>query len=148
MKKQILFLAVATSLVCSCKKSDNKENPSGNQLSALETKVVGKWQLVSSIDSSTSPAKVTDVTQECEKDDVYTFSSDKSYTINDGANECTAPKVGGSWKVGTDSLFKAELMNCLCSAYPVLVYISDTKMVLRNRNTSLSNYTINTFRKL
>jgi hypothetical protein len=146
----VLFAAVT---FASCKKKEGGE-PSGKQLSALESKVVGKWQLVSSIDSNTAldPARVADVTPACEKDDAYIFSSDQAYTIDDGTNKCAIPMSGGSWKVDADSLFHVEIVHTLSSAYPKLIAIDAQRMIIQSRYyggpVSGSVYTTNTYRKL
>lgn len=155
MRYAKLFTAlVAVITLHACKKSDSKtDNPSGSSLSALETKVVGKWQLVSSVDSNTAfnPAVITDATRDCEKDDIYTFSSDKTYTVDDGINTCIYPMSGGIWKVDVDSLFQVDIVHTLSPAYPVLIAIDEQKMMLRSRYysgpTSGSVYTTNTYQK-
>lgn len=160
--KKILLSCMAATCLFSCSKKEHKDNTDpttpGKELSALEKKVLGKWQLVSSVDSNTAfnPAKVTDALQECEKDDVYTFSADKTYGRDAGATKCSyVVGEGGLWSIRTirvDSTdvysFEADIVSCLCYNYPLLTFIDDTKMVLRGRDNSGQVFTVNTFRKL
>lgn len=153
MKQIAIALGILTgSILASCKK-DKNESQSGNGLSTLESKVVGKWTLVSSIDSNTGkvPATVTDVTLDCERGDIYNFTTSRSYSIDDGDNKCDNPLSGGNWKVAADSLFQADIIRTLSQSYPKLIFIDGQTMILRVRDytgpTSGSIYTTNTFTK-
>lgn len=159
--KRILLVCMAVTCLFSCsKKESNKTSDppiDGKELSALEKKVVGKWQFVSSIDSNTvfNPARITDAMVECEKNDVYTFTTDKTFTIDEGATICGYPVGGGAWRISTTQIdnidvnsFEASIVSGGGYSYPVLTFIDDTRMVLRSRDNSGKVYTVNTYRKL
>jgi len=74
-----------------------------------ETKIASKtWKAVS------MKVNGTEMIQECDKDDVFTFTDDGKYTIDPGTNKCTTSDVTetGSWSLSDDGkTFKLNTFN-------------------------------------
>ncbi len=92
-----------------CKKSDDNGGSNSN-LSATAQKIVGTWGLESNklayTNANGSAGTVYNNLKDCEKDDIYTFNADKTYSVTDGSQSCNAAGGYGSgyiWRVPDDS---------------------------------------------
>jgi len=88
------MLLLTATTIFSCKKDDgggNTPGPAGN-LNSIEQKIVGSWRVESktTVHTNTNGTVTrTDQLDACEKDDTYTFKSDKTYTVNGGSMSCS-----------------------------------------------------------
>ena len=83
MKRLIRFLTIVivilfafTVIVTSCKKDETN-------MSKTEMLIAKSWKILSSKSNG-----VTDVIDECDKDDFLTFTANGNYTYNPGTNKC------------------------------------------------------------
>lgn len=159
MKYTKLLLALfASTLLFSCKKADSTDNnkPADN-LNSLEKKLVGRWQFIKSVDSTTNAdgttKSVVETTEDCERDDIYTFRSDKKYTIDFGNKSCSPYEevFETVWSIRTDSNFNFDRISIVGSSNPVVVNLDDAYFVIRIGTNpapySGRLYKINTYKK-
>ena len=141
----------------SCKKNDSSEE-SKTDLNDLESKLVGRWQFVKSIDSSTnvdgSTKSVSDAMEDCQSDDIYTFRSDKKYTINYGSKSCSAYEDASEivWSIRPDSNFAFDRIDILSAANPKVIHLDHEFFVIQAHSYPSpyngSVYVTNTYKKL
>jgi hypothetical protein len=94
----LLFIFVFMMSVLSCKKD---ESTPANVLSTQERNremIIGvSWKI------SSHKAYGASVMQDCEKDDIYTFNADGSYSLNVGSLICNGEtNASGSWIIYPD----------------------------------------------
>ncbi len=102
-----------------CKKDDdnsNGNNNNSNKTQAEQALETGKWQLTSSVLTTTYMGKDTTINylEDCEKDNLIQFMGNGSGTVDEGANVCS-----GQAQTGT---FTWTLLN------------SDTKLAIIDNN--------------
>ncbi|GAA4451237.1 lipocalin family protein [Rurimicrobium arvi] len=87
--KKILFAVAALALIGSCKKKDP---------SPTEYLTNGKWKLTS---ATFLGVDISSDLKDCQKDNLYTFNSNKSITAYEGATKCydtvADSKTDGNW---------------------------------------------------
>lgn len=158
MKYSKLIVALfVVAMLASCKKNDNDEE-SKTKLNDLESKLVGRWQFVKSIDSSTnvdgSTKSVSNGMEDCQSDDIYTFRPDKKYTINHGEKSCSAYDDVSDvvWSIRPDSNFEFDGIDILSPANPKVIRLDNEYFVIQAHSyPSLYNgavYVTNTYKKL
>jgi Lipocalin-like domain len=109
--KKILILALgAIAIFSSCKKK--KDTPATCEVSVAG--IAGNYKLTKI--ETVAAGIATDVTNSlldpCEKDDVYQFNSNKSFTYQDAGTACSPSSVGtGSWDVTGGKLVLAHSGN-------------------------------------
>ena len=109
MKKHILIFSFFLLIIFSCKKNTDP--------GPTRTSLVAKTWLLTSITFSPALAvsyygstiQLTDATlllKDCTKDDLYTFNSDKTFIVDEGATKCNSSdpqtKAKGTWSLSTD----------------------------------------------
>lgn len=121
--KNYTLLLVFVALLASCKK-DNSTTPSTNN-GALTT---GSWKFTAvtvTIDwpQPLGPQEVNglDLLPACDVDNIFTFHTDNTLTIDEGATKCdpTGPQIrpGGTWSLtNNNSKFSATYDNTTISA--------------------------------
>jgi hypothetical protein len=108
--KRVSLALLATCLLAACSKKNETEpnnNSSNDNLNAIEKMVIGKWKFESSSNGT------NDYLQDCDMDDVFTFTSEKyqghkKYVYDKGSNTCqgNGPNGDFSWEViASDSTF-------------------------------------------
>jgi len=115
----IVTLLMMSAFVVSCS-ADNDSNCPENFTGALQTneeKLVGEWVL--SAITADEPVDITDDDQdnpstdlfaqyeECQKDGVYTFNANRSYTFKQGQNGTDCQNKGtfdGTWQLSSNTL--------------------------------------------
>ena len=98
----LLFLFALTMSVTSCKKD---ESTSGETISDAEKEIqkltAKSWKISSHIENM-----VAVVIPDCEKDDIYAFSSDGTFSHNVGTLVCGAEtNSSGTWSLSLDLFF-------------------------------------------
>ncbi len=138
MKKTILASILITIAFCACKK-DN-----GSSATKTELLVAGKWQLTGA-NFSESGVTVFDlystVMTSCQTDNFYTFNSNNTVTVDEGATKCsdTAAQTTttGSWSLtSNDTKF-----NISGIAFAPTVTFNTTVVQLDNTTIKLSKDT-------
>jgi len=142
-------LLLAATTLFSCKKDDgggNTPGPSGN-LNSVEQKIVGSWKVESKTYVYTDPNGAvtrTDQLDACEKDDTYTFKSDKTYTVNGGSTPCSytmSYDMPFSWYVqAADSTF-AFTHGPGLQTYPRVEQVDGTTLIISANISSASKTT-------
>ncbi len=94
-KYLILFILASVLAISSCKKDEAT-------LSKRELLTARSWQLLSIKENG-----VTDVLDECDKDNILTFISDGTYTFDPNVIKCDLVNVieSGTWSLSSDEKF-------------------------------------------
>lgn len=98
-RKTLLILTLICAVIAACTKSDSS-SPSGASIL-----VNGKWQLTDVsvlIPGSSLSVSIFDTIPACVKDNFYTFTSDSTVTLDEGATKCDASDpqtTSGSWEL-------------------------------------------------
>lgn len=93
MKTTTTIIALSAALLTAfnaCKKDDGGSTNNSN-LNAKEQMIVGSWRVVSKnlvYYKSNGGTDTLSNLNDCEKDDTYTFSADKTYIVTNGADKC------------------------------------------------------------
>lgn len=103
----IAFAALLSVAACSKKEEAAPQTNQNDNLNSIEKLVIGKWRYESSTSGTNS------YLQDCDMDDVFTFTSDKyqghkKYVYDKGSKECqgNGPNGDFSWEViASDSTF-------------------------------------------
>ena len=133
--KQIALGIATTCLLFACKKDDhNNSSTPTNNLTAMEKLLIGSWSLQSGVDSfytNNGINEVKDALEPCQKDDVYTFKDDNSYTVKDGANKCSPSTDFNSfvsWSISKDTLLK--------NFHSLSIYLDESPSIIQLDNTT------------
>ena len=97
MKKLLFFLSAAVVFLSACSKDDDTPPCTLNASS-----FAGTYKITAATYQEDSTAPVEDdfaTWDACEKDDVYTFNSNGSFSFSEGATQCDPPTdpVSGTW---------------------------------------------------
>lgn len=118
--RNFTFCLLATVLLLSCSKKDNKNttNPGNTNnpdpsivLNDNEKLVVGTWAIELIVDSNYSGTTLVDVisgvSYPCNQDDALIFSADRTYYLNEGADTCGSSKTYGvqDWSISDGNHF-------------------------------------------
>lgn len=89
-----IFFAFAV-VVTSCKKDETSQTKE-------EMLTAKSWKILSSKTNG-----ITDVIEDCQKDDFLTFATDGTYTFNPGTNKCYSEDViySGTWALSSDEKY-------------------------------------------
>lgn len=111
MKQVNVLMLMLLPFLFSCTKKDGNvsPNPSGSQqvskLSDEEKNLIGSWVYIQATDTTYSSLEgkytYTNLTQECMKDDVYTFNTNKTYT-KDAGLDTSCGKSHGEYEWSID----------------------------------------------
>ena len=138
MKKiTLLFIIASLISVSACKKDeDNNSTPQKTKSELLSAK---PWKITA---LTVSPAinaggtMITDIyaqMQACDKDDIYSFKSDKTYMQEEGATKCDPndPQVSeaGTWTFSSDEKQIVQTSNGSTES-SALVELTETKLVI------------------
>ncbi|MFX3626023.1 MAG: hypothetical protein ACN6I4_01565 [bacterium] len=108
MKTRLFTLLIASLLTFSnCKKEEDNtpisSSPStptsSTNMKLLTNGTVKGWKFIS------SKFNGNDITQECEKDDVYAFNTNGNYIVHTNANKCSSnepDEVANTWEFNND----------------------------------------------
>ncbi len=117
MKKSIVFvkiIMITSLLFMGCSNDSGPDCPEAltGTLDATETAFVGDWSFIGMVsedeidltdDNEDNPStNIYDQFEDCQKDLVYSFSNDRSYTLKQGfvATNCTnKAQLNGTWKL-------------------------------------------------
>lgn len=115
-KYLILFILVSVLTISSCKKDEAT-------LSKRELLTARSWQL-----SSIKENGVTDVLDECDKDNILTFLSDGTYTFDPNVIKCDLANVieSGTWSLSSDEKF----LILDDGSFMTIIELSKTKLVI------------------
>lgn len=101
MKKSILSLAVVALLFSSCNKNDDDEK----NLAISKENIAGNYKITSIKLNGTEV--YTEYTEPCQRDDVFNFKTDFTYSYTDAGTQCdpNGSFTDGEWNLsGTNSL--------------------------------------------
>ena len=129
IKYVVLFVFALTMSVASCEKD---ESTSDKTLSTSEKEkqmlTEGSWTMTSNIENG-----VAVVIPDCEKDDVYTFSTNDTYSHNVGTVICSGEtNSSGTWSLSLD-------LNFTFNGVPMGFNITNSRLALSQYNYNLDS---------
>lgn len=105
MKQIIVISILAISIFSSCKKDD----PAPAVCNLSTNNLMGTYKLTSIMykaDTATPETELFSYFDDCQKDDIYTFSTDSVYTISEGLTTCSPTNAfTGNWYLNGTNLF-------------------------------------------
>ena len=124
MKKICLLIAISAFMFSSCKKKDEEKN-----CSFTEANLAGSYKLASVKYKASGSTTETDYSQYldgCEKDDLWTFTSDHAYVYSDVGVICSPNGDDqGMWSLNGNNLSidgdELPLENFSCSGFSIIV---------------------------
>ncbi|KAB2914907.1 MAG: DUF5004 domain-containing protein [Bacteroidetes bacterium] len=141
--KKITLLLVLSSLLCftACKKDEETSTPQKTKSELLSAKPWKMTALTVNPAINAGGTMITDIyaqMQACDKDDVYSFKSDKTYTQEEGATKCDPndPQVSeaGTWTFSSDEKQIVQTSSGSTES-STLVELTETKLVISNTET-------------
>ena len=109
MKKIAFLLIAAVSLFVSCKKDD----PANTTCTLSATSISGTYKMTAFIlkqDAITPEVDLFPTIEACQKDDLYTFNTNGTYAVAEGATSCSPTNANtGIWSLsGTTMTIDGE----------------------------------------
>ncbi len=104
MKKSILSLAVVALLFSSCKKNDDDEK----NLAVSKENIAGNYKIISIKLNGTEV--YTEYTEPCQRDDVFNFKTDFTYSYTDAGTQCdpNGSFTDGEWNLSGTNTFEYD----------------------------------------
>jgi hypothetical protein len=105
MKKVLFYLLATTILSYSCNSSSNQPNI----CTLNDANLSGVYKIISEkiqSDSSATPIENISNWAECERDNIYNLSLNRTFLFDDGAQACFNPPIhdNGTWALAGDTL--------------------------------------------
>jgi hypothetical protein len=104
MRKIILSLTAVVLLATSCKKGDNDEE----SLAVTKENIAGTYKITSF--TIGGQEFLTQYTEACQRDDIFTFKTDLTYTYTDAGTKCDpdGSYTDGEWSVPSGTTFEYD----------------------------------------
>jgi len=139
IRKTLLFAAIISVTLFACSKS------SSSSASAQAMLTTNRWQMSDAtvtIPGTSITVDVYDSIPACIKDNFYTFATDGTATIDEGATKCddTSPQtVSGNWKLLNNNT-QLQTIDPLSQQEATLTVASISSSTLRLQDTATYNY--------
>ncbi|MBS1761502.1 MAG: lipocalin family protein [Bacteroidetes bacterium] len=136
--KKLLFGAFALALFAGvgCKKDKDEDVCALSSASfAGSYKITGA---TTQMGSGTETDIYTSLYEPCERDDVYTFNTNGTYTLTDAGVVCDPPNTdAGTWAISGNTVTidgdNANISNFTCSGFTVVASYTDAGITVTNR---------------